>query len=80
MLEDDRNHEPSGGSVHLHRSGGSYFQVVPVVLLNGEEKVETYAFLDNGSNITMVERSLMDSIRVKGPSQSLKLKWSSDVS
>lgn len=70
----------SDANVLVHSNEGTKFQIVPVTLSNGEDEIRTYAFLDSGSKVTMVEDSLMKKLRIKGPKQPLKLKWSSDLS
>lgn len=64
----------------MHANEGAKFQIVPVILSNGEVEIRTYAFLDSGSNITIVESKLMKQLGVSGPTRSLKLKWSNDIS
>lgn len=68
------------GNVLMHSHAGAKFQIVPVNVSNGEVEISTYAFLDSGSNITIVERKLMSAMGISGPTQPLKIKWSGDVS
>ncbi|XP_062538870.1 uncharacterized protein LOC134207165 [Armigeres subalbatus] len=55
------------------------FRIIPVVLYSGSNKVATYAFLDEGSNISMIERQLAAKLDVTGYRQPLCLKWTGNV-
>lgn len=66
----------------IHNSSRTtMFQVVPVCLVgkNGEE-IRTHAFLDNGSEVTLIEHGIAKKLGCKGPIESLKLKWTGDMS
>lgn len=73
--------EPVSERVLVHTHKGSKFQIVPVYLSNGDDKsIKTYAFLDSGSEITIVEDKLMKKLGISGPVEGLKLKWSNQCS
>ncbi|XP_062704573.1 uncharacterized protein LOC134286891 [Aedes albopictus] len=55
------------------------FRIIPVVLYSGANKVATYAFLDEGSNISMIERQLAATLKVTGYRHPLCLKWTGNV-
>lgn len=55
------------------------FRIIPVVLYSGPKKVTTYAFLDEGSNISMIERGLAATLKVTGYRHPLCLKWTGNV-
>ncbi|XP_062715284.1 uncharacterized protein LOC134291501 [Aedes albopictus] len=55
------------------------FRIIPVNLYNGLKKVSTYAFLDEGSNISMIERKLAAMLDVTGYRRPLCLKWTGNV-
>lgn len=42
-------------------------------------KIGTFAFLDNGSEITIVEDALVNELGVSGPRKPLHLKWTGDI-
>lgn len=52
-----------------------YFRIVPVVLYGPERKISTYALLDEGSSVTLVDSSLSDYLQLNGPLSNLDIKW-----
>lgn len=67
--------------VLVHAKKGSKFQIVPIYLSNGNDKrIKTYAFLDSGSEITIVNDNLIRKLGITGPTEELKLKWSNQCS
>lgn len=55
------------------------FQIVLIIVSNGAGREEkTYAFLDIGSEETLVSQQLSRRLRLQGPSEMLHLKWSND--
>ncbi|XP_065079701.1 uncharacterized protein LOC135702570 [Ochlerotatus camptorhynchus] len=51
------------------------FRIVPVMLYGPTKTIRTYAFVDDGSELTLIEQSLSDELGVQGPTKSLCLKW-----
>ncbi|XP_023158646.1 uncharacterized protein LOC111591636, partial [Ceratitis capitata] len=51
------------------------FRILPVVLYANHKRVETYALLDEGSSITMVDNALLQDLDLRGREQSLRLQW-----
>ncbi|XP_053686938.1 uncharacterized protein LOC128736479 [Sabethes cyaneus] len=66
---------------HSHRGSESkvLFRIVPVTLQSKMGTVSTFAFLDEGSSITLVEQSVADELDASGPIEPLCLKWTGDV-
>ncbi|XP_058826984.1 uncharacterized protein LOC131686969 [Topomyia yanbarensis] len=63
-------------SCNLHQGQSAVlFRIVPVILYGPEKKVETYAFIDDGSELTLMEQSLADELGIEGPRKPLCLKW-----
>lgn len=84
VLPDVNNESPPEAekteSVLVHSRKSSKFQIVPVYLSNGNDKrIKTYAFLDSGSEITIVEDKLIRKLGISGPVEKLKLKWSNQL-
>ncbi|XP_055604552.1 uncharacterized protein LOC129752799 [Uranotaenia lowii] len=67
---------------HNHHSITScaLFRYLPVEIHYGEEKIETYAFLDDGSSATMIESWIPDKLGVTGKVDPLWLSWTGDIS
>lgn len=55
------------------------FQYIPVTLRNQDVKIRTYAFLDLGSSVTLLEESLASKLQLKGQSHPLCLRWNGDA-
>ncbi|XP_041771232.1 uncharacterized protein LOC121593163 [Anopheles merus] len=61
-------HATSRGSTRFHTH-----------VYNGTVTVETLAFLDEGSSLTLVEAALAEQLGLKGDPDPLELHWTSDV-
>lgn len=55
------------------------FRIVPVILFGKSKKVETFAFLDEGSSLTMMEDSVASELELDGTPEKLCLKWTADT-
>ncbi|XP_058811023.1 uncharacterized protein LOC131675913 [Topomyia yanbarensis] len=55
------------------------FRVVPVTLYGPSKAIRTYAFLDDGSELMLLEQSLADELGLKGPKNPLCLKWTGET-
>ncbi|XP_055645110.1 uncharacterized protein LOC129780638 [Toxorhynchites rutilus septentrionalis] len=66
-------------TVHRQVSSSTLFRVLPVTLYGKNGQVNTLAFLDDGSSITLVEQSLVNELGVNGPSESLCIQWTGGV-
>ncbi|XP_055632531.1 uncharacterized protein LOC129773008 [Toxorhynchites rutilus septentrionalis] len=66
---------------HSHREQKSkmLFRIIPVTLQGKNGCVNTYAFLDDGSSLTLVEKSIAEQLGESGPSGALYLNWTSNV-
>ncbi|XP_067628641.1 uncharacterized protein [Eurosta solidaginis] len=53
---------------------GLLFRVLPVTLYGPRKKVDTFAMLDEGSSITMMDRSLLDKLGIRGE-HNLNMQW-----
>lgn len=55
------------------------FKIVPVVVYSRSESVLTYAFLDEGSNVSLIDEVLADELGLSGPSTHVSLEWFGNV-
>ncbi|XP_055612959.1 uncharacterized protein LOC129759515 [Uranotaenia lowii] len=71
--------EPSPpADIHVHRSFPQVclLRFVPVTLHGkGNLKIDTFAFLDDGSSLTLIEEKLVDELGLQGQPRTLCLKW-----
>ncbi|XP_062707485.1 uncharacterized protein LOC134288006 [Aedes albopictus] len=67
---------------HTHRQGQQslLFRILPVTLHGPKGSVDTFAFLDDGSSLTLVEDSLVKELGVEGVTMPLCLLWTANVS
>lgn len=67
-------------NAHNHNSNEALFKYVPIILYGQNRIVSTYAFLDDGSSVTVIEQSLADELELEGQPEPLCLKWTSNES
>ncbi|XP_055528075.1 uncharacterized protein LOC129720610 [Wyeomyia smithii] len=82
--QNESNVEPSGGhNCNTHRSScqSVLFRYVPVVLYGRGIKVNTYAFLDDGSSLTLmdIEDDLANELKLEGSPHPICLQWTGDT-
>lgn len=67
-------------NVHQTKTSDVLFRIVPVVLHGPSKMVYTYAFIDDGSEITLMENSLAQELGLQGMQKALCLKWTGGAS
>ncbi|XP_062712088.1 uncharacterized protein LOC134289722 [Aedes albopictus] len=65
--------------VHERLNKSVLFRIIPLTLHHGSRSYDTYAFLDEGSNMTLVEADLIRELGIEGVPEPLELKWTSDI-
>ncbi|XP_065095609.1 uncharacterized protein LOC135717446 [Ochlerotatus camptorhynchus] len=65
---------------HHHAMSSKLFRIIPVILHGRSGSIETFAFLDEGSDLTLVEHDLATALGVKGTPHPLCLRWTGDTS
>ncbi|XP_062714101.1 uncharacterized protein LOC134290893 [Aedes albopictus] len=75
--------QPAGSSgviyAHCSRQAGVLFKVLPVILSSNGKSVLTFAFLDDGSNLTLMEEEIADELGLQGNVSSLCIQWTGSV-
>ncbi|XP_058840859.1 uncharacterized protein LOC131696330 [Topomyia yanbarensis] len=66
-------------SAHCTNKTTSLFKIIPVVLRNKGKSVTTFAFLDDGSNLTLLENAIASKLGLDGTEALLCLQWTSNV-
>lgn len=55
------------------------FRIIPVALHAGDRTILSFAYLDDGSDLTMANKNLIVRLGIKGSSEPLCLLWTGDV-
>lgn len=55
------------------------FKILPVTLYSAGKKLHTYAFLDDGSSVSLIESKLADELKLEGEKNPLCLKFTSGI-
>ncbi|XP_058817021.1 uncharacterized protein LOC131680319 [Topomyia yanbarensis] len=71
----------SAGQHHAHLASKLtvIFRIVPVTIHIGSKSVTTCAYLDEGSDMTLIEDSLVRELGAVGKPQPLTLKWTGNI-
>lgn len=84
--EETKDHSNSEGARraeqhNIHQTSSSVLSKVLPVTIYGENviKVETFAFLDGGSALTLMNESLFKRLNIKGTPDKLALTWTNDT-
>ncbi|XP_055622454.1 uncharacterized protein LOC129766018 [Toxorhynchites rutilus septentrionalis] len=67
-------------NTHRPQDSGVLFRILPVTLYGKSGQVNTFAFLDEGSSLTLVEGGLVAQLGIAGDSQPLCLRWTGNTS
>ncbi|XP_068149408.1 uncharacterized protein [Drosophila tropicalis] len=72
-------HSPEGKHTQRSReSGSTYFRVIPIQIINKTKVTNTFAFLDEGSALTLIDNKVFKQLGLKGVPDPLCLKWTND--
>ncbi|XP_055615136.1 uncharacterized protein LOC129761441 [Toxorhynchites rutilus septentrionalis] len=77
----NRQLQPATGENHTHRQMEHhvFFRIIPVMLFGPSGIVNTFAFLDDGSSLTLIEEELVEQLGIEGESRPLCLMWTGNV-
>ncbi|XP_055622227.1 uncharacterized protein LOC129765816 [Toxorhynchites rutilus septentrionalis] len=79
-IKQTKKSTPMGtASLHCDENGSTLFRLIPVTLHGKNVQVSTYAFLDDGSELTLVDKDLAKKLNANGELQPLCMQWTSGV-
>lgn len=64
---------------HTERNGSTYFKILPVMIHCNNRSVSTFAMLDDGSSLTLMEQDLANYLNLTGTPEALCLKWTDNT-
>ncbi|XP_055613505.1 uncharacterized protein LOC129759945 [Uranotaenia lowii] len=64
-------------NVNQRLGSGVLFRIIPVILYGSKKSLNTFAFIDDGSELTLMEDQIAKELDLDGPTQSLCLRWTS---
>ncbi|XP_075167653.1 uncharacterized protein LOC142239764 [Haematobia irritans] len=70
------------GNVNTHNNSDNqnpYFRILPIKIYFNGGSVNTFAFLDEGSSVTLMEHEFYNQLGLKGESEPLELKWTGNT-
>ncbi|XP_055617605.1 uncharacterized protein LOC129762983 [Toxorhynchites rutilus septentrionalis] len=62
-------------NIHQNITNKGMFRVVPVIVYGSEKHFKTFAFLDVGSSLTLIDAALATELNLNGKREPLCLKW-----
>ncbi|XP_059217620.1 uncharacterized protein LOC131994760 [Stomoxys calcitrans] len=51
------------------------FKIVPITIYGNNKSIETYAFIDEGSSVSLMDNSIASDLKIDGVASPLCLKW-----
>lgn len=70
---------PKPSNTHQVNSEAELFRIVPIILHNNGISVKTFAFLDEGSSYTLMEKETAKQLNVEGTAETICLLWTSGI-
>ncbi|XP_058464923.1 uncharacterized protein LOC131438730 [Malaya genurostris] len=65
---------------HRQMADSILFRVIPVTLYGPKSSLKTFAFLDDGSSLTLMDKGIAKELGLSGEASSLCLNWTGDIS
>ncbi|XP_058451844.1 uncharacterized protein LOC131430702 [Malaya genurostris] len=76
----ETNSSAASAVTNLHLSDRTtLFKIIPVTVHNGSRSLTVHAFLDDGSSMTLVNRTVAEALGVDGEAVPLCLQWTANV-
>ena len=72
---DEGNHavNVSAATINQSKEVTCFLQIVPVSIQSGGNRVTTYAFLDSGSTVNIIDQSVQEKLRAQGVDMTLNI-------
>ena len=72
---DEGNHPVNVSAATINQSNKvkSFLQIVPVSIQSGDNRLNTYAFLDSGSTVSFINQSVKEKLRAQGTDVTLNI-------
>ncbi|XP_055622871.1 uncharacterized protein LOC129766371 [Toxorhynchites rutilus septentrionalis] len=83
--QSEGQHSPdtqADGEIHNHQQltkSNVFYQIVPVTLKNNDKIINTFAFLDAGSSLSLIDEEIANKLGLNGRIDPLMLKWTQNV-
>ncbi|XP_053699091.1 uncharacterized protein LOC128746066 [Sabethes cyaneus] len=71
--------QSEGVNAHRDNQSETMFRILPVTLHGNGRSVDTFAFIDEGSSVTLMEKWIADTLDIKGVRKRLCLSWTGNV-
>ncbi|XP_055584730.1 uncharacterized protein LOC129737593 [Uranotaenia lowii] len=73
--------QPLPGQLNAHSGQpmSVIFRIIPVTLFYGSKHIRTWAYLDEGSSMTLIEDDLVQELGATGTPQPLVLQWTANI-
>ncbi|KAG5861668.1 hypothetical protein JTB14_021282 [Gonioctena quinquepunctata] len=75
----DKTNEPSEGGDRTDKIYSALLKIVKVKLYGQENNIETYALLDEGSTVTLIDSSIAEILKLDGPTSPICLQWTNQM-
>ncbi|CAH2101038.1 unnamed protein product [Euphydryas editha] len=72
--EDRREETEKVTTTHSHKELHAYLKYIPVRISGPKKTIDTYALLDDGSTVTLIEENIASKIGAKGPKDPLNIE------
>ncbi|XP_062713999.1 uncharacterized protein LOC115262830 [Aedes albopictus] len=81
LHSEPKNQPVTDATVTIHRQpvSSTLFKILPVTLYGKSGSVNTFAFLDDGSSVTIIEQTIADKLGVDRRPHSLCIHWTSGI-
>lgn len=81
VIAEKKPREEISGTVSMHKEGGNstLFRLIPITIHGERKSIHTFAFLDDGSELTLIDGELACQLGVSGPVAPLCMQWTGDV-